>query len=509
MAAVRWRKLTLCACLGLAFVTLLIILLVMRSGNEESVSIIIAPVTEQRENNDNMGEDLNRDTGIHDINAPDVDGLGAVDDGEKNIPEVPQQEDTPVSYLLKDLYPTGPTWTEGFCKEFLVDTFDLSSSVCEAGRITCQGTKHNSKIGMCTVSNVAILSNELFDAISQQKPETILRSTSAWLLRDSAAVNPCPNPNFEGVEKYMEPGDYARSVSKMLALVNPQRECEETITGTTYVYMGMEVHIYFRFLGWYNLHRAIMANSHINDYKILRIPEGKNTFLFPDFEKVIFPEVVALQDLGNKVMCFEKLVLVPWAYAATPFRCKMDGSMLKSRCLRCEGKGLHNDLHSFRSRVIRGCNLKDRPLDQKSDKKSIVVIERKQYHRRLNDKPQTFQRVWTNSDNLIDSLKQNFPEATVAGVRAEDLTICEQISLAHGADVLIGMHGAGLVHLWWLQQHGVVVELVPSSQRGNAAFITLAKFLGIRHVGFQSVTEVGHNAQVDIGRLVNEVKKLM
>lgn len=487
--AVRWRKLSLLAGLCLVVVCVLVVVSNRRSSDEARTTPIKGH--HEAEKNKEYIED-EEDPGIS------IDGDVAA-----------AQEETPTSQLLKELYPIGPTWSEGFCKEFLVDTFDQSSSVCADNRMACRGTKHNSKMGMCTMSEVAILPRELFDAIREQKPETLLKSASMWLLRDNSAVNPCPNPSFEGIEGYMEPGDYARSVSKMVALVNPQRECVRRVTGTTYVYMGMEVHIYFKFLGWYNLHRTIMEYSHFNNYKILRVPEGKNTFLFSDFEKLIFPEATSLGDMEGEVVCFERIVLVPWAYAATPFRCKMDGSALKSKCLKCEGKGLNNDLHSFRSRVISGCGLEDRPFNQESDQKSIVVVERKQYHRRLDDKVRTFQRVWTNSDDLISTLRSEFPRAIVTGIHAEDLTICEQISLAHGSNILIGMHGAGLVHLWWQQQHGVTIELVPNSQRTNAAFVTLAKFLGRTHIGFKYVTELEHNAQVDIGRLVSEVKKLM
>ena len=43
----------------------------------------------------------------------------------------------------------------------------------------------------------------------------------------------------------------------------------------------------------------------------------------------------------------------------------------------------------------------------------------------------------------------------------EDLPICEQIRYAHDADVLMGVHGAGLVHLWWIQEEALMFEFVP------------------------------------------------
>ena len=41
----------------------------------------------------------------------------------------------------------------------------------------------------------------------------------------------------------------------------------------------------------------------------------------------------------------------------------------------------------------------------------------------------------------------------------EELDICDQVRIAHSADILIGVHGAGLVHSWWMRESGVLLEL--------------------------------------------------
>ena len=43
----------------------------------------------------------------------------------------------------------------------------------------------------------------------------------------------------------------------------------------------------------------------------------------------------------------------------------------------------------------------------------------------------------------------------------EEMDLCDQIKLVHQADVFLGVHNAGLVHLWWLQDHVLIFELVP------------------------------------------------
>ena len=407
--------------------------------------------------------------------------------------------------------PDALSWEPGFCKEFIGDTFDKTTSVCglSSETIVCQGTKHNKNIGTCSLSNVAISPAKLYDAMGDRK---VLKSESSWLVPNVvnySKLDSCPSSNFHQLETYMESPDPFRAFVKMTALQVPKGECTVWVEGTTFFYMGMANHIYFKFLGWYNLHRSLLAHRDLKNFTIVRIPEDKNKFLFPEYERMLFPEVVTLQDFTQNIVCFNRIVLVPWAYAATPFRCKMDGSFLKQKCSQCNGKGLETDLQSFRRRVISACSLQDRQPFDNHHQKSVVVIQRKQYFRRLGDVAHKFQRVWKNSDELVARLKQGFPDVIINGIYGEDLEICQQVSIVHNADILIAMHGAGLVHLWWLQDNSVSIELVPASQRGNGAFITLATLLGKAHHQFTHVTERGSIVNVDIDKLIKEVQSIL
>ena len=63
--------------------------------------------------------------------------------------------------------------------------------------------------------------------------------------------------------------------------------------------------------------------------------------------------------------------------------------------------------------------------------------------------------------------------------------MCEQIQLAHTADDLVGVHGAGLVHLWWLQDHALMFEIVPRTQLGNPTFKMLSTLTGRRYYEYR------------------------
>ena len=408
-------------------------------------------------------------------------------------------------YGIKDwTKPTGNSWTSGFCKDFLVNTFDKTSQVCTLNdRITCHGTHLNTQIGTCTLLGLAVKPAGLKDAFANRN---LQGNDVAWLTKSNSNDSDCSRHDLSGIRSYMEKPDPFRSLVNAIASANSPEACQVWVKGTSFFYMGVGDHIYFKMLGWYNLHRSLLRHSsNLTSFTIVRLPESKSHFHFAEFERTLFPQSFGLEDFKEEVVCFEKTVFVPWTYAATPFRCKMDGSTLKRQCMGCNGKGLETDLVSFRRRILSSCSLHDYEKD-KMDKRKILVIQRKQYIRRVGDSHGKFQRVWTNSKELIDTLKSVFPHDEIIGMYGEDLPICQQIQLAHDADILIGMHGAGLVHLWWLMEDSISFELVPLSQAGNGAFTTLSTLLGRRHYQFHGVTERGAVVTVDIGRLIIDIK---
>ena len=162
-------------------------------------------------------------------------------------------------------------------------------------------------------------------------------------------------------------------------------------------------------------------------------------------------------------------------------------SNIKSKCFSCNSRGLPGTrIQSFRRRVLNACDLKD-SLRTDNEIKTIVVQLRKQYHRFTGDNPSKYSRVLKNPNQLLTALKQSFPSANVLSMHSEDLPICDQITLAHKADVLIGVHGAGLVHLWWLQEHALLFELVPHSQLSNPTFKLLSTLAGKHYHGYSRV----------------------
>jgi capsular polysaccharide biosynthesis protein len=60
----------------------------------------------------------------------------------------------------------------------------------------------------------------------------------------------------------------------------------------------------------------------------------------------------------------------------------------------------------------------------------------------------------------------------------ERLSFAEQVALAAECDVLVGLHGAGLVHMLWTRENTTVLEIRGAGDRRNNCYFSLASDLG-------------------------------
>ena len=415
----------------------------------------------------------------------------------------------------------GATWPEdSFCQEFLSHRFSHKLTPCTESndRVVCYGSPYDDKMGECTITHVAI-DTEKFYATMKKNRDSVEGSNSLWLLWDSN-VNPCPETKFGPLDQYLQGGDYVKRVTKASILSSPKGKCDAWLNGTAFFFLGFDVHIYFKVLSWFSLHNGLLNYEKQGQLPVLivRIPETETKFLFPDFEKRLFPDapVVSLENLassGKKVVCFEHIRLFPWAWSSTPFRCKMADAVgrLRQKCYNCNSRNLPGTrFMSFRRRALSACSIKDNLINSsvgKPEIKSIVLQVRKAYYRHERDDLSSFHRVFGNAKELESALQTGFPQAKVSLMHAEDLPICEQIRMAHDADVFVGVHGAGLVHLWWMRDHALLFELNPHSQLSNPTFKMLSALTGRRYYSYARVRGSEQYVTVDTQDVVNEIKK--
>ena len=225
--------------------------------------------------------------------------------------------------------------------------------------------------------------------------------------------------------------------------------------------------------------------------------------------------MVQMAKEGVGRVCFRHAVLVPNGYGSVPFRCKMEANTRK-KCIDCAGpKEESHPTVTFARRVRATCGLEKRP--QQSNTTMITLISRKPYTRWKGDKAdQNFHRVLENEDELVEALQRAGKDLSfkVEVVHLETMEICEQVEKAASSDILMGVHGAGLVHLWWLsKKDATLIELEPSSQVANPSFRTLSALTGKKYVAVraeQGKSKIGTEpVRVDPNKVIQEVRKVL
>lgn len=92
------------------------------------------------------------------------------------------------------------------------------------------------------------------------------------------------------------------------------------------------------------------------------------------------------------------------------------------------------------------------------------------------------QRGLDNQQALLSALQAEYPHVTIELVDFAGLPMAEQLRTVRNADILAGVHGAGLTHGMFLQEssRSTVVEILPPDVK-HKGFKNMARFLGHRY----------------------------
>lgn len=136
-------------------------------------------------------------------------------------------------------------------------------------------------------------------------------------------------------------------------------------------------------------------------------------------------------------------------------------------------------LKTFSDRVLDFYNISENV--SRSKRQLVVTFVDRQAKRRLLQKAE-----------YIDALKLTFPDMDVRVVDFAELDLAAQIRVAHSTDILVGVHGAGLIHGMFLPPHSAVVEIQPHGVE-HYGFDMMAKSLGhryyVRHASKHSLAD--------------------
>jgi Glycosyltransferase 61 len=110
-------------------------------------------------------------------------------------------------------------------------------------------------------------------------------------------------------------------------------------------------------------------------------------------------------------------------------------------------------LSSFRIDESRQINCK-RP--------SIVFIWRHDYVAHPRNPSGIVSRKISNEGQIISYVQQHIEGSVVQGFQFDHYNMTQQLQFVVNADILVGMHGAGMTHVLFLPKWAAVIELVPS-----------------------------------------------
>ena len=327
-------------------------------------------------------------------------------------------------------------------------------------------------MAQCTVSDVFL---------SASKRKIHFTQKFQLLKRGRKQKNFCTPSMLHSLSATMEDNDYMYNIVKNMATNEPvlSSKCHPLENKVAFIFMGDSSHIYFKFLDYFSLYE-IIEKSGLRDeeYTIIRIPKvSKGRMQLDTFEKTLFPDVQAISHYHTS-SCFKIAVFVPYAYYTVPFRCKRDAH-LTPFCTQCTGEKYSKSYLSFRSKVLESCGLSDSATAEERQMRSnkrYVLISRIPLDRR-----KVTQRIVVNENDLVEVIGREFPSVNLTVVHMEKLGVCQQVELAHKTDVLMGPHGAGLVHLWWMQDDAVTLEFEPDYKRDNPTFRVLSALTGRRY----------------------------
>jgi hypothetical protein len=114
-----------------------------------------------------------------------------------------------------------------------------------------------------------------------------------------------------------------------------------------------------------------------------------------------------------------------------------------------------------------------------------IVVSLRTPTDRLRGNPNALKRLVANEAALLHALRRAFPDREVVGVDTGALAFREQVELLHSASMLLGVHGAGMTLMVYMQpKQTAVVELFPYHPPNDGkprCYENMAAWLGLSY----------------------------
>jgi glycoprotein 2-beta-D-xylosyltransferase len=184
-------------------------------------------------------------------------------------------------------------------------------------------------------------------------------------------------------------------------------------------------------------------------------------------------------ELMGKMVHFDQVLVAPF---------ELSGPMMMH--LNDEEPCYSNQLlHEFRDHAMQALHVPMTKHDEASC--TVTIITRKPYQGRM------VQRKWLNEAQIMDRMTRDYASSgykygkcRFQSVDFVTLSLAEQMRVMVDSDVVIGMHGAGMVNVLWTRPGTVVLEIFPK-RRKRWGYRNLCQFLGCEWHDFRGGQDTG------------------
>ncbi|KAE9203551.1 hypothetical protein PF004_g18105 [Phytophthora fragariae] len=181
----------------------------------------------------------------------------------------------------------------------------------------------------------------------------------------------------------------------------------------------------------------------------------------------------------DRVVHFESALLPPYEVTG-PLMSHLDDNQ------PCHANAMIAD---FRDAALKSMAVT--PHNAKSDPQRclVTIISRRPYGGRR------IQRVWQNEDEIVGRMRAEYRDAYRFGecefqsLEFTNMTMHDQMRAMVDSDVVIGMHGAGMVKVMWTRPETLVIEIFPR-RRYRWGYRNLCQYLGCKWHEFRSGRDV-------------------
>jgi glycoprotein 2-beta-D-xylosyltransferase len=214
--------------------------------------------------------------------------------------------------------------------------------------------------------------------------------------------------------------------------------------------------IMMKVLGWENTSTQLVT---LDRALPSPVDELRHAVLAPD------RPIVSGEELQKRVVHLASALLSPVEFKG-PLMSHLDDDQL------CFANAMVAD---FRDQALQSMNVDPHKTDPR--RCLVTVISRRPYGGRR------IQRVWRNEEGVLNRTRDEYKNAYQFGECAfqaldfVDMTMRDQMRAMVDSDVVIGMHGAGMVNVMWTRPGTLVVEVFPRRRR-RWGFRNLCQYLG-------------------------------